>query len=162
MTNFHRDKANKKKKIWKKNIFFALSLIPGSKRQIKRQVKMFLGLIYFQNIDFLSCYNFILQKVHWQIDRYIPLGILKLNFPKEVTLLCMIFILVDRPTDSRSAKIEWRWCHLKLLTKKNLALKANFHLNFPISLSSYILRRPQNFAKYPPIIWLAVERTNNW
>ena len=28
--------------------------------------------------------------------------------------------------------------------------------------SSYILRRPQNFAKSPPIIWLAVHRTNNW
>ena len=28
--------------------------------------------------------------------------------------------------------------------------------------SSYILRRPQNFAKSPPIIWLAVRRTNNW
>ena len=27
---------------------------------------------------------------------------------------------------------------------------------------SYILRRPQNLAKYPPIIWLAVWRTNNW
>ena len=28
--------------------------------------------------------------------------------------------------------------------------------------SSYILRRPQNFAKSPPIISLAVHRTNNW
>ena len=28
--------------------------------------------------------------------------------------------------------------------------------------SSYILRRPQNFEKYSPIIWLAVHRTNNW
>ena len=28
--------------------------------------------------------------------------------------------------------------------------------------SSYILRRPQNFAKSPPVIWLAVHRTNNW
>ena len=25
-----------------------------------------------------------------------------------------------------------------------------------------ILRRPQNFAKSPPIIWLAIHRTNNW
>ena len=25
-----------------------------------------------------------------------------------------------------------------------------------------ILRRPQNFVKSPPIIWLAVHRTNNW
>ena len=28
--------------------------------------------------------------------------------------------------------------------------------------SSYILRRPQNFAKFQPIIWLAVHRTNYW
>ena len=36
---------------------------------------------------------------------------------------------------------------------------------FSISLSqisSYILRRPQNFARSPPNIWLAVHRTNNW
>ena len=25
-----------------------------------------------------------------------------------------------------------------------------------------ILKRPQNFAKSPPIIWLAVHKTNNW
>ena len=32
---------------------------------------------------------------------------------------------------------------------------------YSILWSSYILRRPQNFAKSPPIIWLALHWTNN-
>ena len=34
-------------------------------------------------------------------------------------------------------------------------------ISWKLPLSSYILRRPQNFEKSPQIIWLAVHRTND-
>ena len=52
-------------------------------------------------------------------------------------------------------------CLKVVLTKTHYICLVYFSFSNFCKVHMYILRRPQNFAKSPPIIWLAVHRTNN-
>ena len=68
----------------------------------------------------------------------------------------MTFFSPERKTLSLSNPFEQS---IVLLLASWISNTQNFRFCWQ---SSYILRRPQNFAKSPPIIWLAEHRTNNW
>ena len=105
------------------------------------------------------------------INHSVKSHILKFMFSKEATKIDEIFIVdltlcskcqIDRADFVNFCGLLGK---LKLWINK---LSFRVHLN-PMTffwrsklLSSYILRRPQNFVKSPPIICLMFWQSNNW
>ena len=79
------------------------------------------------------------------------------------------FYFQDREIETRSHKslITHTYIHSQKSKERNtqifvIPVKDIQIIFLNTGSSSYILRRPQNFVKSSPIIWLAVHRTNNW
>ena len=146
-------------------IFHALSLFPAQ--------RLFRTLVYYKK-RFL-CKNFFFYKISKNQKRkfsrfgphlenqlkYRPIQHLKTTV--RILVLWKIIMVIAKKLLEMVAK--WWFMSRKFWDSPSNSKIYRFLMKtvfWRLLLKLIILRRPQHFAKSPPIIWLALHRTNNW